>query len=123
MFPFSDIGDGGEGRCNFISNGADRKDIVTLFKEMITRFEGQPEMKRGSVMAQRLVRCPYCEVEIDDQWKPIPPDKHSVCDDCGELAIVQADSTPRKMTDAERDAVESDPALRTSGARPAGINR
>lgn len=30
-------------RCNFISNGADRKDIVTLFKEMIRRFEGQPE--------------------------------------------------------------------------------
>jgi hypothetical protein len=34
-----------EGRCNFISNGAERKDIVTLFKEMIARFEGQPEMK------------------------------------------------------------------------------
>jgi hypothetical protein len=34
-----------EGRCNFISNGADRKDIVTLFKEMIARFEGQPETK------------------------------------------------------------------------------
>jgi hypothetical protein len=34
-----------EGRCNFISNGADRKDIVTLFKEMIKRFEGQPELK------------------------------------------------------------------------------
>lgn len=34
-----------EGRCNFISNGADRKDIVVLFKEMIARFEGQPEMK------------------------------------------------------------------------------
>jgi hypothetical protein len=34
-----------EGRCNFISNGADRKDIVTLFKEMIMRFEGQPEMR------------------------------------------------------------------------------
>jgi hypothetical protein len=34
-----------EGRCNFISNGADRKDIVTLFREMIARFEGQPEMK------------------------------------------------------------------------------
>ena len=34
-----------EGRCNFLSNGADRKDIVTLFKEMIARFEGQPEMK------------------------------------------------------------------------------
>ena len=36
---------GDEGRCNFISNGADRKDIVTLFREMIARFEGQPEMK------------------------------------------------------------------------------
>ncbi len=34
-----------EGRCNYISNGADRKDIVTLMKEMIARFEGQPEMK------------------------------------------------------------------------------
>jgi hypothetical protein len=34
-----------EGRCNFISNGADRADIVVLFKEMIARFEGQPEMK------------------------------------------------------------------------------
>lgn len=34
-----------EGRCNFISNGADRKDIVTLFREMIARFEGQPELK------------------------------------------------------------------------------
>lgn len=34
-----------EGRCNFISNGADRKDIVALFKEMIARFEGQPEVK------------------------------------------------------------------------------
>jgi hypothetical protein len=33
-----------EGRCNFISNGANRQDIVALFKEMIARFEGQPEM-------------------------------------------------------------------------------
>lgn len=35
----------GDSRCNFMSNGADRKDIVTLFKEMIARFEGQPEQK------------------------------------------------------------------------------
>jgi hypothetical protein len=41
VFPLGDTG----GRCNFISNGADRKDIVVLFKEMITRFEGQPEMR------------------------------------------------------------------------------
>jgi hypothetical protein len=41
VFPFGDK----SGRANFISNGADRRDIVTLFKEMIARFEGQPEMK------------------------------------------------------------------------------
>jgi hypothetical protein len=34
-----------DARCNFISNGADRKDIVCLFREMIARFEGQPEIK------------------------------------------------------------------------------
>lgn len=34
-----------EGRCNFISNGANRKDLVCLFKEMIARFEGQPEIR------------------------------------------------------------------------------
>jgi hypothetical protein len=42
LFPFG-TADGQ--RCNFISNGADRKDIVVLMKEMIARFEGQPEMK------------------------------------------------------------------------------
>jgi hypothetical protein len=39
VFPFGDH----SGRCNYISNGADRRDIVTLMKEMIARFEGQPE--------------------------------------------------------------------------------
>jgi hypothetical protein len=33
-----------EGRCNYISNGADRRDVVVLMKEQIKRFEGQPEM-------------------------------------------------------------------------------
>lgn len=41
VFPF---GDAAGNRCNFISNGADRRDVVTLMKEMIARFEGQPEM-------------------------------------------------------------------------------
>ena len=36
MFPYGSD----EGRCNYISNGADRKDIVKLFKEQIKRFEG-----------------------------------------------------------------------------------
>lgn len=40
VFPF---GNDFDGRCNYISN-ADRKDIVTLFKEQIKRFEGQPEV-------------------------------------------------------------------------------
>jgi hypothetical protein len=34
-----------DGRCNYISNGADRHDVVILMKEMIRRFEGQPELK------------------------------------------------------------------------------
>jgi hypothetical protein len=40
VFPFGEK----EGMCNYISNGADRRDIVTLFKEQIKRFEGQPDM-------------------------------------------------------------------------------
>lgn len=34
-----------EGRANYISNGADRRDMITLMKEQIARFEGQPEIK------------------------------------------------------------------------------
>jgi hypothetical protein len=41
VFPFGDT----EGRCNYMSNGADRKDIIVLMKEMIARFSGQPETK------------------------------------------------------------------------------
>jgi hypothetical protein len=41
VFPFG----GADGRCNYISNGAARDDIVTLMKEQIKRFEGQPEMQ------------------------------------------------------------------------------
>jgi hypothetical protein len=41
VFPFGDH----SGRCNFISNGADRRDVVALMKEMIARFEGQPELQ------------------------------------------------------------------------------
>jgi hypothetical protein len=44
VFPFGEK----EGRCNYISNGADRRDIVTLLKEQIKRFEGQPDMKGHS---------------------------------------------------------------------------
>lgn len=40
VFPFGDK----EGRCNYISNGADRRDIVVMMKEQIKRFEGQPQM-------------------------------------------------------------------------------
>lgn len=40
VFPF---GDAGSGRINYISNG-NRSDIVTALKEIVARFEGQPEM-------------------------------------------------------------------------------
>lgn len=32
------------GRCNYISNGADRRDIVVMMKEQIARFEGQADV-------------------------------------------------------------------------------
>lgn len=44
VFPF---GDSHAGRCNFISNGADRADLAVLFREMAARFEGMPEVKGG----------------------------------------------------------------------------
>ncbi len=40
VFPFGEA----EGRCNYISNGADRKDVVTMMKEQIARFEGQADV-------------------------------------------------------------------------------
>lgn len=36
VFPFGESG----GRCNYISNGADRGDIVKLLREQADRFEG-----------------------------------------------------------------------------------
>ena len=42
VFPY---GEAEGARCNYISNGADRQDVVTLMKEIIARFEGQPEME------------------------------------------------------------------------------
>lgn len=44
VFPF---GENDAGRCNFISNGADRADLAVLFKEMAARFGGMPEVKGG----------------------------------------------------------------------------
>jgi hypothetical protein len=40
VFPFNSH----EGRCNYISNGAAREDVIVMLKEQIKRFEGQPEM-------------------------------------------------------------------------------
>jgi|SRR5579863_4985131 len=40
VFPYGDK----SGRANFMSNGADRHDLVVLMKELIARFEGQPEI-------------------------------------------------------------------------------
>lgn len=41
VFPYGDT----TGRCNYMSNGASREDVVVLMKEMIARFSGQPELK------------------------------------------------------------------------------
>ena len=39
VFPYNSH----DGRCNYMSNGADRKDIVTMLREQIARFEGSPD--------------------------------------------------------------------------------
>jgi hypothetical protein len=39
VFPFGEV----LGRCNYISNGADRHDIVALMTEMIARFSSLPD--------------------------------------------------------------------------------
>lgn len=36
VFPFGEKG----GRCNYISNGADRRDIIVLLKEQLARLQG-----------------------------------------------------------------------------------
>ncbi len=40
VFPYG----AAKGRTNYISNGADRKDMVLMFKELSARFEGQPDI-------------------------------------------------------------------------------
>lgn len=41
VFPF---GEADKGRVNYMSNGADRADIVAMMKHQIARFEGQPDI-------------------------------------------------------------------------------
>jgi hypothetical protein len=43
-FPFRAMEDAAP-RCNYVSNGVDRREMIVLFKELIARFEGQPEPK------------------------------------------------------------------------------
>jgi hypothetical protein len=42
-FPFGDV----EGRCNYMSNGVRREDVVTLLKEQVARFEGRYHSTEG----------------------------------------------------------------------------
>tara|TARA_R110002110_G_scaffold64634_2_gene178539 strand:- start:2166 stop:2438 length:273 start_codon:yes stop_codon:yes gene_type:complete len=44
IFPYGEQELGQERRTNYISNGADRRDMIILMKELIARFEGQPEI-------------------------------------------------------------------------------
>jgi hypothetical protein len=40
VFPYGQTTTG----CNYISNGADRRDMVALFKDLAARFEGAPDV-------------------------------------------------------------------------------
>lgn len=48
VFPFGNLAKG-DARCNYISNGADRKDVVALMKEMIGRFERADSTKKEGI--------------------------------------------------------------------------
>lgn len=41
VFPYGET----EGRCNYMSNGANREDVKVMLREQLARFEGQPEIK------------------------------------------------------------------------------
>jgi len=41
MFPFGQHSNGAQ--VNFVTNGANRDDVIALFKAMLARLEGQPE--------------------------------------------------------------------------------
>jgi hypothetical protein len=68
VFPFNNH----EGRCNMISNGADRKDLVVLFKELIARFEGQPEVQGERVK-------PSSRMADNAEYQP-PVRSHEQCE-------------------------------------------
>lgn len=40
VFPYGS----GDGRCNYMSNGANREDVLVLLKEQVRRFEGAPDV-------------------------------------------------------------------------------
>lgn len=44
VFPFANL-EKGDMRCNYISNVGDRKAIACVLRELIARFEGQPNVK------------------------------------------------------------------------------
>ncbi len=43
-----------DGRCNYISNGADRKDIAKMFHEQAARFESEPGSRQKEARADRI---------------------------------------------------------------------
>jgi hypothetical protein len=49
VFPFGEQ----DGRCNYISNGADRRDVVKLLKEQAMRFEAQADREASCTCNNR----------------------------------------------------------------------
>lgn len=49
LFPFNDD----QGRCNYISNGANREDIIKLLEEQAKRFRILQEMKKNADAVRR----------------------------------------------------------------------
>lgn len=61
VFPFGSK----DGRCNYISNGADRRDMVKMLREQADRFESEYKCDicsyvRGKCEHGKCMACEYC---------------------------------------------------------------
>jgi hypothetical protein len=68
------FGGDGDGRCNYISNGA-RSDVILMLKEITSRFEGksEKEAKADASLAQQLQRSMELNARMKNRLNALLP--------------------------------------------------
>jgi hypothetical protein len=89
LFPYGDK----SGRCNYVSNGANREDIVKMFKEQIKQFE---EMEMAN---------PLTDAEAAESMQQI----NAICREFNERKIDRAEA--RRRLEENKVAFGIDPLL------------